>query len=114
MSRLPRHVVPYFRTQDFTDETVPERLLHDHVTRRGAWARLVVTDGYLRYVELDEEAPPVIVEAGQYVVIAPHVHHRVELLGPARFHLVFLRDEAKFPSVENFLARKAAQQPSAA
>src|SRR5690606_491989 len=45
MSRLPRHVVPYFRTQDFTDETVPERLLHDHVTRRGAWARLVVTDG---------------------------------------------------------------------
>ncbi len=114
MSRLPRSVVPYFRTQDFTDETVPERLLHDHVTRRGAWARLAVTDGYLRYVELDNEEPPIIVEAGQHVVIAPNVHHRVELFGPVRFHLVFLRDEAKFPSVESFLARKAAQRPSAA
>lgn len=114
MRHLPRNVVPYFRTQDFTDETVPERLLHDHVTRRGAWARLTVESGYLRYVELDGEDAPVIIEAGQHVVIAPHVHHRVELLGPVRFHLVFLRDETKFPSVERYLARRSSSQHTAA
>lgn len=114
MRALPKNVVPYFRTQDFTDETVPERLLHDHVTRRGAWAELRVDEGYLRYVELDGDDAPIIVEAGQRAIIAPKVHHRVELLGPVRFHLVFLRDESNFPSVEGFLARKAARQQPAA
>lgn len=105
MTRLPPSAVPYFRTEEFTEETVPEPLLHEHSTRRGAWARLCVSEGSLRYVVIDEDEPPVVVGAGEQAVIAPHVRHRVELLEPARFHLEFFRDEALFPSVAQYLAR---------
>lgn len=87
---LPDDAVVYKRTADFTDATIPAALRADHTTKPGVWGRIVVSEGRLRYVvdplrralELGPDAPGVVL---------PEVPHRVEPLGPVRFHVEFLR-----------------------
>lgn len=87
---LPDDAVVYKRTADFTDATIPAALRADHTTKAGVWGRIVVSEGRLRYVveplrretELAPDVPGIVL---------PEVSHRVEALGPVRFHVEFLR-----------------------
>ncbi len=85
---FPDGFEPYRRTPTFDQDTVPAGLLRDHATRAGVWGRIVVEAGALRYhvdplgtvMDLGPDTPGTVV---------PQVPHRVEPLGPVRFHLRF-------------------------
>lgn len=85
---LPDGLATGRRTPTFDQDSVPAGLLRDHTTRPGTWGRIVVEAGLLRYhvpglssvSDLDPHSPGTVV---------PEVPHRVELLGPVRFHLQF-------------------------
>ncbi|HEX7670609.1 MAG TPA: DUF3565 domain-containing protein [Polyangiaceae bacterium] len=88
MASLPDGVTPYRRTPTFTEATVPPALLHEHRTKAGTWAHVVVEEGKLEY----------ICDRGTFVlmpdvrgVIEPVVTHHVRVIGAVRFHVVFLR-----------------------
>ena len=85
---LPDTFVPYKRTPEFTQDTVPAGLLRDHSTKRGVWARIVVLEGGLRYtVDALEVSFDLSPEASGVVV--PDLLHRVAPLGDVRFYVEF-------------------------
>src|SRR3546814_17459197 len=51
MKPLPADVVPYKRTPDFTEQTVPPALLREHRTKEAVWGRIVVLEGRLQRSE---------------------------------------------------------------
>lgn len=90
---LPDDAVPYKRTVDFTEVTVPAALRADHTTKPGVWGRIVVSEGRLRYV-VDPLRRTFELVPGTPGIVVPEVPHRVEPLGPTRFHVEFLRTVA--------------------
>ncbi len=87
---LPSHYVPYGQTREFTAGSMPLALRAKHATRAGTWARIVVTEGIVRY-----QAPQLGIDArlspDNGGVIVPEVPHTVEPSGATRFFLVFYR-----------------------
>ena len=85
---LPLGFVPYKRTPEFTEATVPAALRRDHATKTGVWARIEVLAGRLRYrcpslgldVELSARTPGTVV---------PEIRHSVEPVGAVRFLVEF-------------------------
>ncbi|HET8883234.1 MAG TPA: DUF1971 domain-containing protein, partial [Solimonas sp.] len=49
MKPLPSDVLAYKRTPEFTEQTVPPGLLHEHQTKASVWAKIVVLEGRLQY-----------------------------------------------------------------
>ena len=49
MKTLPPDVVPYRRTAEFTEATIPAGLRRRHTTQPGVWGRICVLEGALRY-----------------------------------------------------------------
>ena len=88
---LPAGFVPYQRSADFDEATVPARLLADHSTKSGVWGVVHVLDGRLTYVVEPPLAREVLVQAGQTAVIVPEVKHRVRPEGTVRFFVEFHR-----------------------
>src|SRR6185295_16850462 len=41
-SELPEGFIPYNRTPEFTEESVPAGLRSDHSTKAGVWAKIIV------------------------------------------------------------------------
>ena len=87
---LPDSFVSYKQTPVFTEETVPAGLKKDHSTKTGVWAKIIVTEGKLRYrvdalgtdMELSQDKPGIVV---------PEVLHSVEPLGAVRFFVEFYK-----------------------
>lgn len=88
---LPAHFVPYQRSADFDEETVPAGLLKDHSTKPGVWGLLNVLAGRLTYIVEPPLALEALIEAGQQAVIVPEVKHRVRPEGTVRFFVEFYR-----------------------
>jgi tellurite resistance-related uncharacterized protein len=94
---VPNGLLPYKRTATFTEATVPAALLNEHSTTEGAWGLIQVEEGCLRYFVTDPRRPPLVRDVtpdSAPVLIEPTILHRVEPLGPVRFHVQFLRAEA--------------------
>ncbi|NEX91748.1 DUF1971 domain-containing protein [Caulobacter sp. 17J65-9] len=94
--RLPDDVVPYKRTPDFTETTVPVGLLRAHATKAGAWGLIHVLEGRLAYRISDPGRPAeecVLTPEGEPGVVEPTVLHEVEPLGRVRFYVEFHRRE---------------------
>ncbi len=87
---LPEGLVTTRHTADFTESTVPAGLLRDHTTKAGTWARIVVTEGSLRYVVESLARAEVLTSAAPGIVV-PELPHHIEPLGAVRFHLELLR-----------------------
>lgn len=86
----------------FTPESLPPALTASH--RTTVWAALHVETGSVRYIDLEgDEARDVRVEAGQWIVIAPEVQHRVEPSTDASFFVQFYRrpDDNLIPGQEH-------------
>lgn len=88
---LPDGVAPYGRSPDFTPDTLPTALQTDHATAAGIWGRLQVQTGRIRYQLAQSPEICVEVGAGESLVIAPEVRHRVAFVEPGRFHVEFCR-----------------------
>lgn len=93
MPTIPADFAPARRTPDFTEATVPEKLLGPHSTAAGVWALIHVVAGRLLYRVLDPDAlSEVLLEAGTAPgVIVPQQLHCVEPQGPVVFHVEFYR-----------------------
>lgn len=96
IKRLPDGLTPYKRTPTFTEASIPAGLLNDHQTKEGTWGLICVEEGELRYVVTDPRRPPSDVRLSKDAppgIVEPTILHRVEPLGPVRFHVEFCRLE---------------------
>ena len=91
MKTLPVDVQPYKRTPEFDESTVPSALLRRHDTKACVWARIHVLEGRMRYRILEPETEEHELAPGHDGIIEPRVDHQVEILGPVRFCVEFLR-----------------------
>lgn len=83
---LPASVVPGRRTRRFTATTVPAGLLADHLTN--AWARLVVEEGWVTFVET-ETSLTMVAGPHEGVTIVPGRRHHIEPSEDAHFAVQF-------------------------
>lgn len=90
---LPTGFVRYKETAEMTETTVPAALTRDHTTKAGVWARIVVTEGALRY-HVDALGRCFDLAPGTDGIVLPEVPHHVEPLGRVRFHVEFYRAAA--------------------
>lgn len=91
---LPDGLKPYKRTATFTETTVPAGLLGNHSTKSGVWGLIHVEEGALRYVVTDPRrvsSERLLTPEGEPGIVEPAIVHRVEPVGPVRFHVEFLR-----------------------
>ena len=91
MKALPSHAVPYRRTQEFSESTLPAALRRRHTTKPGVWARIRVVEGSLRYRILEPETEEHVLSPDAPGVVEPTTPHEVEPLGRVRFYVEFLR-----------------------
>jgi tellurite resistance-related uncharacterized protein len=91
MKALPPDVVAYKRTAELTESTVPAGLLSRHTTKAGTWGRIRVLQGLLRYRILEPVREEHLLSPEVSGVVEPQVPHEVEVLGPVRFYVEFLR-----------------------
>jgi tellurite resistance-related uncharacterized protein len=87
---LPGHFVPYKRTAEFNEESVPAALRKDHSTKTGVWAKITVTRGKLLYrvPALGKETELSVDRPG---TVLPEVLHNVEPLGSVSFFVEFYK-----------------------
>ena len=85
MKALPAAVVPYRRTPEFTEATIPMGLRRSHTTKAGVWGRIRVLQGSLVYRILEPHVKEFHLTAEREGVVEPQVRHEVEARGPVRF-----------------------------
>lgn len=89
----PDGLVPYARTREFDQDTVPRGLVSSHTTRAAVWARIHVLEGALLY----RVEPPVDrclrLEAPATGIVVPEVSHHVKPQNGVRFFVEFFRIE---------------------
>lgn len=91
MKDLPENVAAYKRTPSFTEATVPPGLLKNHSTIEGAWAKIVIEEGSLKYTIQSDPPEQVILSPERCGIVEPRVLHQVEPLGKVVFHVEFYR-----------------------
>ncbi len=91
MKTLPSNVVPYQRTREFSESTVPAALRSRHITKRGVWARICVVEGSLRYRILEPLLEERVLSPELQGIVEPEIPHEVEPLGEVLFYVEFLR-----------------------
>ena len=88
---LPPEVLPYRRTREFSERTIPAALRSRHATAAGVWGLICVVRGALRYRILEPQAGEQILSPGRPGVIEPERPHEVEPVGEVRFYVEFFR-----------------------
>ena len=126
MKQLPDAAVPYRRTSEFDEQSVPQGLRRAHSTKSGVWGRIRVLEGRLLYRILADDGPGKGSGAGEEIelvpgtdgVIEPTVEHQVEPLGRVRFFVEFLTpdgireaDGSQYPTIAACLARAFEDDP---
>ena len=91
MKSLPPDVVPYQRTPEFSEATVPAALRNCHNTKAGVWGRIFVLRGSLRYRILEPDPEEQVLSPEHPGVVEPEVPHQIEPIGEVRFFVQFLR-----------------------
>ncbi len=92
VKELPENVMPYKRTPEFTEQTVPQGLLTRHKTRTATWGEIVVLEGSLTYRILLPEEKAYRLVPGHSGIIEPTVLHEVDPDGEVRFYIQFYRE----------------------
>ncbi|WAS95698.1 DUF3565 domain-containing protein [Nannocystis punicea] len=87
---LPDGAAAYRTTELFDETNLPAGLRRAHTIRAGAWGRVEVLAGRLRFV-MPALAVDRVLTAGEQAIIPPELPHHVEPLGPVRMQVVFLR-----------------------
>ena len=87
----PEGLSAYRRTLEFDETTIPSGLRSEHATKPGAWARIHVVSGALRYRVGAPIHRSFRIGPASSAVVVPEVPHRVEPEGPVRFFIEFSR-----------------------
>lgn len=90
-NEMPGGLVLARTTDVFDNATVPKGLLRAHKVADGVWGRLVAHTGSVTFVFEDEPSAPIVISAGDSIVIPPQRLHHVEMDGPASFAVEFYR-----------------------
>jgi tellurite methyltransferase len=91
---LPEGFVPYKKTAEFNNESIPAGLLRDHSLKSGTWGRLTLLEGSLRFTMTSE--PPQaarVLTTAEPAHIPPEIVHSIEPLGRVRFFIEFCRKD---------------------
>ena len=88
---LPAGLTLQRTTDEFDAMSVPAGLLRSHRIAPGVWGALEVTAGTAAFVWEDQPDIPVVLAAGDSLVIPPGVLHHVEPGPDARFRVSFHR-----------------------
>jgi tellurite resistance-related uncharacterized protein len=91
MKTLPKKLVAYKRTPEFTDLSVPEGLLHAHTTKAGVWGKIVVLAGHLTYRILEPAIAEIPLSPDVHGVVEPTIKHEVVPQPGVRFYVEFYR-----------------------
>ncbi|WP_071819919.1 DUF1971 domain-containing protein [Acaryochloris marina] len=89
MKILPKNVTAYRQTSVFTQDTIPNALLHSHTTREGSWGKLCVISGQLRYQILTNPPEEHVISSELPGIIEPKISHKVEPIGSVEFYVEF-------------------------
>lgn len=87
----PPDLVETRRTRPFDAANTPPALQSRHSAKPGLWVRIEVTEGRLRCQYFEPLHTERIATPESPAAIPPGVPHRVEIAGPVRFQLVFLK-----------------------
>jgi tellurite resistance-related uncharacterized protein len=91
MKQLPNDVLPYKRTPEFTEITVPKGLLHEHQTKEAVWGKIVILEGKLQYTINEPKIEVIILDQDNIGIVEPTVRHEVKPLGQVRFYVEFYK-----------------------
>ena len=86
---LPDDAHVYRSIGPFDAQSVPRGLLGKHDLKPGAWARLCVTAGSVKFVWDDSAGGSELLTAGVEMIVPPCVPHHLELCGPLEFTIHF-------------------------
>ncbi len=89
---LPDNVVLVRTTPVFDGDTVPKGLLSKHRIAWGAWGRVLASKGSFTFVFADHPDDPILLKAGDTLVVPPGATHHVSLDGPAEFSIEFYKE----------------------
>jgi len=92
---LPNGFVTYKKTPIFTEESLPAGLKNDHSTKAGIWAKIIVTEGKLRY-RVDTLETDVELSLDKFGIVVPEVLHSIEPLGTVHFFVEFYKKPDHF------------------
>ena len=91
MKALPTNAIPYRRTPEFNEGSVPKGLLRSHRTNPGVWGKIVVLEGNLSYRVLEPEFAEHRLDPEHHGIVEPTVRHEVRPQGSVRFYVQFYR-----------------------
>lgn len=90
---IPKNFYRYKQTDVWTNETIPELILHRHNTKAGVYGKIMVMEGALEYTvfrdvrgEIDFTA---VIEAGSFGIAAPGQWHQVAPIGQVKMMVEF-------------------------
>ncbi len=89
MKQLPENAVAYKKTEIFTQDTIPTRLLNQHNTKAGTWAKINVISGKLNYQILTSEVENYILTPEEPGIVEPEIPHQVKPLDQVEFFVEF-------------------------
>ena len=91
MKMRPLDVVPYQKTSEFTEGSMPSRLFRAHQTKAAVWAKIVVLEENLTDRILELVVEELVLDSGRYGVVEPTIKHAVLPHGGVRFYVEFYR-----------------------
>ena len=91
MKTIPDSVKHYKSTPEFDEQSVPAGLLKKHTTADAVWGSIRIIEGSLLYRILAPVVEETVLTPDLYGVVEPKVEHEVQIIGPVRFCVDFLR-----------------------
>lgn len=88
---MPTGFVPFKKTQEFNEDTIPLEMRTGHETPPATWARIHVTQGRLGYRILEPLNRNFLLDAANPGTVAPESPHYVTPMGPVCFYVEFFR-----------------------
>ena len=88
---LPPDVMPYKRTPEFTERSVPKALLESHSTKPGTWGMIVILEGSLTYRIMEPNIEEARLSPDHPGVIEPAIQHEIEPDAKVKFYIQLYR-----------------------
>ncbi len=86
---FPEGLMPYKRTPEFTEQTIPKALLNHHATKVGTWGKIHVLAGLLIYSP--QGADSIEIRSGDSANVPPQMLHAVKAKNSVRFYVEFYK-----------------------
>jgi len=91
MRTLRSQLIPYKRTPEFIEESVPKALLRSHSTKSDTWAMIVVLEGSLKYRILESDIESIAMDSEHPGNIEPSIRHEIDPRAGVRFYVRFYK-----------------------